>query len=78
MFCQLKQSPLLTFVAEDHYSAAGNLNIGRNNFVNLIQIPGIVCILLHSSRSFPPLPETDDSGETIRHPEKCDLPGGGT
>ena len=42
------------FIYKRRIITEGNLNIERNNSVNLIQIPGIVCILLHSSRSFPP------------------------
>ena len=52
------------FIYKRRIITEGNLNIGRNNSVNLIQIPGIVCSLS------PPL-SWDGWFRRIQHPEKC-------
>ena len=52
------------FIYKRRIITEGNLNIERNNSVNLIQIPGIVCSLS------PPL-SWDGWFRGIQHPEKC-------
>ena len=56
------------FIYKRRIITEGNLNIGRNNSVNLIQIPGIVCS--PGWRESPPL-SWDGWFWGIQHPEKC-------
>ena len=56
------------FIYKRRIITVENLNIGRNNSVNLIQIPGIVCSL--GWRESPPL-SWDGWFRRIQHPEKC-------